>query len=421
MTAEQLLLAIGEIKEETVLAADCPSKRPVAHLWVAVTAVAAAVVIGVLGYVGLLQSQQNKPPVGDPIPPTVTGTNGVSTTTPTETGKTTTSSPPTVTTAVYQLQNVSLSDTNVAARYPIDCGMEHIFAFNFEELAVENIAKAPDILPVYQVQYDQMDEDAEKAALIKTYAALVGDTLSEAPEGVFTLSDAWGERFQYWVNCQSFLDFRGTLTLELQEPLSLGDTSEWLRKAMAYCPSLFRDMQEPTLYLWNGQRHWGDPDGDGRAAATEVFFSANIYDAANDPDGTAKWMSGVRLHVENGVLKSFTVPITDILKTEGYYPVFAIEEAIALVKDECERLKAYDRGYVEEDYEILSVELVYNSNSMSHWRAPHYRFLVTAKDYNRDSALREQTGMTSYCEIMFCAVPPEYWMPDTDDLLVTQR
>ena len=86
MTAEQLLLAIGEINEETVLAADRPRKQPVPHLWVAVTAVAAAVVIGVLGFVGLLQSQQNKPPVGDPIPPAVTSVVPSTTTQPNGTG-----------------------------------------------------------------------------------------------------------------------------------------------------------------------------------------------------------------------------------------------------------------------------------------------------------------------------------------------
>lgn len=81
MTAEQLLLAISEIKEETVLVADRPSKRPVTHLWVAITAVAAAVVIGVLGYAGLLRSQQNKPPVGDSVPPVVTSAVESTTTT----------------------------------------------------------------------------------------------------------------------------------------------------------------------------------------------------------------------------------------------------------------------------------------------------------------------------------------------------
>ena len=86
MTAEQLLSAIGEINEETVLAADRPPKRPVSHLWVAVTAVAAAVVIGVLGYVGLLQSQQNKPPVSDPIPPAATSVVPSTTTQPNGTG-----------------------------------------------------------------------------------------------------------------------------------------------------------------------------------------------------------------------------------------------------------------------------------------------------------------------------------------------
>ncbi len=72
MNAEQLLFAIGDLNEQTVAAAACPPKRRVTPLWVTVTAVAAAVVVGVLGYVGFLKSQQQKPPMGGSVPGAVT-------------------------------------------------------------------------------------------------------------------------------------------------------------------------------------------------------------------------------------------------------------------------------------------------------------------------------------------------------------
>ncbi len=72
MNAEQLLFAIGDLSDKTVTSATLPPKRRVVPLWATAAAVAAAVAVGILGYIGFLKTQRQKPPVATPTPAATT-------------------------------------------------------------------------------------------------------------------------------------------------------------------------------------------------------------------------------------------------------------------------------------------------------------------------------------------------------------
>lgn len=458
MNGEQIFLLIGELDDALVAAAARPPKRrqPV-NAWM--LAAAAAVVIGVVGYAGLVRMWQDTLPVQPPAPSTpaavvTTTTDGTtqnaftpssattttttvittdpsttlpptgpdtttipsSTVDPTTTGTTTAPLPVTQGTAPDGLPLLNsdgrLVDSSEGSGMSWD-----VYAYSFEELQVESIASAPAVLPVYVIDREKSDEEAELAAIINRYAALVGDALTEP----VCVTNDWGllnavgegEQFSY-----SLLDYsRNYMIMFLQQPIAVGEPSEWLEQVMAYCPALFADMAEPTLRLSNGERYIDSKGGIFTPQAT-VSFDAQIYDADSDPDGTAQWLDGISFWVEEGELKCFYIYLEDSYQKVAEYPTLTVEEAIALARRECESLK--EDELVNNDYEILSVELLYIPRSLSHLRVPFYRFLVTADESQQTKHMCEQTGTTAFREIYVCAIPQEYWV-SPDDMFITQK
>ncbi len=311
--------------------------------------------------------------------------------------------------------------------------VEFVFGYSFEELQVQSIATAPSVLPVYVVTEESYQETS-LPVIVQNYAALVGDTLNRLDMDGHMVGDtadgplvansgtsayAVGERFRYHLN-------RGEgnyLMLALLEPIELGTPDQWLSQAMAYCPALFQDMKVPTLHRWNGSRWWNQEHSDTPATVQEqVSFYARIYDAAEDSDGTARWLNGVSLKIEDGKLTAYCVMFEENYQKLGDYPILSVAEATALAREQCETLKNYPYySIISEDYEILSTELVYMPHSASELRVPLYRFLVTTDGADYLSQLRAETGMTMYYAVYVTAVPPSYWTSESRDRFITQQ
>ncbi len=360
------------------------------------------------------------PTTGDPTSTTTTvyptgpgysGTTTVSSTTP----DTTPTVPPTKGTAPDGrplLNSDCLVETDRAYGY-----VDYVYGFSFEELEVQSITAAPVTLPVYTVGDDPHD-DRSLFTILREYAALVGDPLAAIMDEGPTRASATGERFYYSIN----RDATNFVRMRLNDPLPLTAPDKWLDEAMAYCPALFRHMKQPTLYLYNGGRWWNKETTTSPAVAQKaVTFRARVYDAANDPDGVANWLNGVTLQVEDGKLVAFLVMSEERYHKVGNYPILSIEEATALAHRQCETLKDYPYyEIINENYTILSTEIVYMPHSGSHLRVPLYRFLVTADQTDYMNELRAETGLIPYYAVYVTAVPPSYWTDESRDRFITQ-
>ena len=133
MTERQLFSAIGEVDAMMVAAATPFKQKKPFYGWM--LAAAAAVVVGVIGYAGLMRAWQSPPPI-EPVTPTT-----ITTTTPTSHTPTT---HPTAPDGLPLLTNDGrLTSTSEGA------GMTpEITAFSFEELQIQSITHAPSVLPV---------------------------------------------------------------------------------------------------------------------------------------------------------------------------------------------------------------------------------------------------------------------------------
>lgn len=399
MTERQLFLAIGEVDATMVAAATPFERRRPVYGWV--LAAAAAVVIGVVGYAGLMEWRGQQPPVIDPIPSTTTTT---ATQTPTQPDH-----------LPLLTSDGRLNSTAEGA------GMTpEITAFSLEELQIQSITQAPSVLPVYSVEFEKFDEQHELEAIIERYVTLTEDALT-APITVSEyggIVSAEGEKFRYRVMPpDESLGTYNSIALGLQQPLTLGATDEWLKQVTAHCPQLFAHMSEPALLLVNGNRDRLWPGSGGWIADNAVTFRVYVYDAAIN-DETAKWLNSVSLYVFEGELQSYTVYLTEHYELIGNYPIMSVEEAKATVQRMCEEANG---DWINDDIEILSVELQYIPNSMSRLRVPFYRFLLAADETELGQEIRRRTGMTMFYEEFLCAVPEKYWAPESDDLLITQR
>lgn len=284
----------------------------------------------------------------------------------------------------------------------------YLFAYNFEEMGIQSITKAPSILPVYAVPKDKTYSQEELADILTRYATLAGDTLTAPPTySVRNCINGEGERFTYNLNLAEC----NYIMLWLRQPVALGETSTWMQTAMAHTPSLFADMEKPTLRISAGRREWDRVWGEPAKTHKTVTFDAQVYDAANDPDGTARWLNGVTLKVEDGMLKGFFILFDDAYQKLGDYPLITIEEAKDWARAYCD-----DILYLNENYEFLSVELLYLPHGASHLRVPLYRFLVPADQTAYEHELRAETGLTPFFQILVPAVPAAYWTPGSYDV-----
>ncbi len=413
MTERQLFLAIGEV-DATMVAAAVPfeQRRPF-YGWL--LAAAAAVVVGVIGYAALADAWRNTPPVQPPPPATVATTTETVTDTTTTTGST----PVTPPTAPNGLPLLT-SDGRLDAEAEGGGTVPYITAFSFAELQIESVTQAPATLPVYTVDFGKFDEAAELKAIVEHYVGLTEDTLVEP----ITISEyggsasAEGKRFRFSISPPfGDLGTHNSVGLWLQQPFPMGTTDEWLSQVMAHCPQLFAHMSEPALMLVNGVRDLRLPEGEAWRADDEVSFRAYVYDAAIN-DEAAKWLNSVSFYVFEGNLMSYTVYLVEHYDAVGDYPILSVEEAKAAVRQMYEQTS---NEWINADFEILSVELEYIPASMSCLRVPFYRFLLAADDTEQGRKIYKETGMTMFYEKYICAVPENYWAPETDDLLVTQR
>jgi len=295
---------------------------------------------------------------------------------------------------------------------------DFVYGFSFEELEVQSITSAPATLPVYAVK--DTPDGRSLSAIVQSYARLMGDTLNVGVSTHHsTRAAATGERFYYNIN----RDANNYVQLRLNDPLPLTTPDNWLSEVMAYCPELFQGMKQPTLYLCNGSRGWNKEYTTSPATAQEtVTFLARVYDVTNNPDGVANWLNGVTLQVEDGKLVAFLVMSDERYYKVGDYPILSIEEATALAHRQCETLKDYPHyEIINENYTILSTEIVYMPHSGSHLRVPLYRFLVTADQTDYMNELRAETGLTPYYAVYVTAVPPSYWTDESRDRFITQE
>lgn len=407
MTERQLFLAIGEV-DATMVASATPfkQKRPV-YGWM--LAAAAAVVVGVLGYAGLMNAWRDTPPV-EPVTPTT----AVTTTT-----TTTTNNPQTPTTAPDGLPLLT-NDGRIDATTEGAGMTPEITAFSLDELAIDSITEAPLALPVYTVDFEKFDEEEELQTIIERYVSLTGDTLT-APIAFSEyggLPQAEGEKFRYSIlPPEEYLGTHNSIGLWLQQPLAMGDTEGWLQQVLSHAPQLFAHMQKPTLRLVNGNRDRLWPGSGGWTAADAVTFRAYVYDAATE-DEAARWLNSVSLYVFEGELQAYTVYLTEHYEAMGNYPIMSVAEAKATVQRMCEEA---DGDWINDEVEILSVELQYIPDSMSRLRVPFYRLLLAADETELGQEIYERTGMTMFYEEYICAVPTAYWTSETDDMLTTQR
>ncbi len=408
MTERQLFSAIGEVDEAMVAAATPFKQRRPLFGWM--LAAAAAVVIGVLGYAGLMRAWRDTPPV-QPVTPTT----AVATTTTTTTTTTGFATAPTAPDGLPLLT----SDGRMNATTEGAGMTPEITAFSLAELQIKSIAAAPAVLPVYTVDFEEFDEEEELQAIIERYVSLAGDTLT-APitfSEYGGLPQAQGEKFRYSVSPPfDDLGTHNSIGLWLQQPLAMGETDEWLQRVLSHCPQLFAHMQEPTLRLNNGNRE-RRPEGAGWKAADEITFHAYVYDAAVE-DEAAKWLNSVSFYVYEGELWSYTVYLAEHYEAVGDYPILSVEEAKATLRQMCEEA---DGDWINDEVEILSVELQYIPDSMSRLRVPFYRFLLAADETEQGRRIYESTGMTMFYEEYICAIPAAYWVSETDDMLITQR
>lgn len=361
------------------------------------------------------------PTTGDPTStttaarPTGPGYSCTTTVSSTTVG-TTTLIPPTKGTALDGrplLNSDGLVETDRAYGY-----VDYVYGFSFEELEVQSTIAAPVTLPVYTVRDTQNGRPLD--AIVQSYAALVGDTLNVGVSTYHsTRAAATGERFYYSIN----RDATNYVQMRLNDPLPLTTPDKWLDEAMAYCPQLFQHMKQPTLYLYNGGRWWNKESTTSPATAQKtVTFRARVYDAANDPDGVANWLNGITLQVEDGKLVAFLVMSEERYHKVGDYPILSVEEATALAHKQCETLKDYPYyEIINDNYTILSTEIVYMPHSGSHLRVPLYRFLVTADQTDYMNELRAETGLTPYYAVYVTAVPPSYWTDESRDRFITQE
>ncbi len=498
MNGEQFFDLLGELDETMILAATVPPKRrrPL-NVWLFTAA--AAVVVGVLGYAGLMRAWQSPPPIAPPAMGT-TVTTGTATTTegavtryPTTVADTTanvvyttTATENTTDTAeltTYIFGTTASSNTTTATRLtgpdtiapttgsssggtgthvsdpknsttttvstthvsdpvtvPITQGtmpdglprlnsdhevetdrlngyVDFVMGYSFEELEVQSITGAPSVLPVYAVTEKRYERDS-LTDIIEEYRILTDDTLVSGVYDDGKSAGATGVRFRYHID-------RGQgnyIMLSLMKPIALGTPEQWLSQVTAYCPALFRDMGQPMLHRWNGSRWWNQQYTDSPATAQEtVSFYARIYDAAVT-DGTARWLNGVSLKIEDGKLTALCVMFEENYEKLGDYPILSVAEATALAREQCETLKAYPHySIISENYMIVSTELVYMPHSASGLRVPLYRFLVTTDGAEYMSSLRAETGMTMYYAVYVTAVPPEYWTAESADRFITQQ
>ena len=397
MNNRQLLSAIGELDERIVLAASQPPRRHrVVYAWA--VAAAAVVVIGVLGYVGLLQSQQNKPPVSDPIPPVVTGTT---------TASTGNDLPPLVYDRFWGSNSGGLG------------GSGDVTAFSFEELQIQSLTEVPATAPVYTARYEDIDEASEQEALIRQYTALVGDTLTDTVRSEHVLeavrSEATGEKFHYTVQGRTLESGHVYMELQPRPAITVDPSSDLLAQIVAACPALFADMEEPTLFCHSGTRHWGRDSETKQLFVFDIDFSYEIYDAAKGHDVASKWLNSVGVHVYEGKLIALTVK--QPLDKVADYPILSLEEAYAELRE------LYAPGkftsLVNENYQVMSVELVYFSNSASTLRVPCYRFLLTANETYFGKNLYDQAGALLFHEVVIPAVSEEYWAEEETGVSTT--
>ncbi len=409
MTERQLFSAIGEVDAAMVAAAVPFTQRKPLYGWM--LAAAAAVVVGVIGYAGLMNAWRDTPPV-QPVTPT-TAVTTTTTATTTTTGFATAPTAP-------DGRPLLTSDGRMNATAEGAGMTPEVTAFSLAELAIESITEAPSVLPVYTVDFEKFDEEEELQAIIERYVALTGDTLT-APitfSEYGGLPQAEGEKFRYSVSPPfDALGTHNSIGLWLQQPLAMGDTEEWLSQVLSHSPQLFAHMQKPALRLVNGNRDRLWPGSGGWTAADTVTFRAYVYDAAAE-DEAARWLNGVSLYVSEGELRAYTVYLTDHYALRGNYPLMSVEEAKATVQRMCEEA---DDDWINDEIEILSVELQYIPDSMSRLRVPFYRFLLAADETELGQEIYERTGMTMFYEEYLCAVPAEYWTPETEDARITQR
>ncbi|MBO5797458.1 MAG: hypothetical protein J6R77_03820 [Clostridia bacterium] len=416
MTERELFLSIGDLDESLAAWADRPPVRHAPWKWMAVAAAAVILVAGVWG-VARLKSHDLpvEPPDSGPIS-LLTSTYPL--TTPTTTAPT---KPPVADTAPGGLPWLTGGISSSGGGAGGHNG--YVFTYGTEELALSTLwEEAPETMTVWRVSDDYNGDYDRQLSIIRQYATLLGDDIGQADISTVVGTDspysidsgrftkAVTDRYRYELSSDYTY-----LAIRLQQPVAVGEQENWLAGVQALYPELFWGMTTPAIHITGGDRGWGITEADPDIMfATEAYYSARIYDAADEDGHAAAFLKGVGLHISEGLLKGFYLYLPDYYETLGEYPVLSRQEARAALESRCAAYLAggYPDPAIDETYQVMGMELVYFGDSNARLRVPVYRFLLTAADTPLVTKVKEDTGMQVFVEVNISAVPGAYWHPD---------